>query len=123
MLQAGGGEPIALGAKISCMVNTTRVSLATITAADVVGEVSVTATQGRRDRKNGCWPRYRSEAHEWEIVQVKPPVRVSSYVTQDGDERTSETEFSLVQDADHATQLSTEERRVGKECVNQGRFR
>src|SRR3546814_13906601 len=95
MLQAGGGEPIALGAKISCMVNTTRVSLATITAADVVGEVSVTATQGRRDRKNGCWPRYRAEAHEWEIVQVKTPVRVSS----------------------------SEERGVGKECVRTCRSR
>lgn len=109
MLQAGGGEPIALGAKISCMVNTTRVSLATITAADVVGEVSVTATQGRRDRKNGCWPRYRSEAHDWEIVQVKTPVRVSAYVTEDGDERTSETEYALVQDVDQVMQLGAYE--------------
>lgn len=109
LLQAGGGEPIALGAKISCLVNTTRVPLATITAADVVGEVSVTATQGRRDRKNGCWPRYRSEEHDWEIVQVKTPVRVPSYVTEDGDERTSETEFSLVQNVHQVMQLGAYE--------------
>src|SRR3546814_15393256 len=103
MLQAGGGGLIALGAKIICMVNTTRVSLATITAADVVGEVSVTAPQGRRDRQNGCWPRYRPEAHEWEIVQVKTPVRVSPYVTPDGAARTSDPQFSLLQNAAQAT--------------------
>jgi len=72
MLQAGSGEPMRLGARISCLVNAPRVSLATVTVGDVVGEVSVTATQAQRDRINGVIPRYRSEGHDWEIVPADP---------------------------------------------------
>jgi hypothetical protein len=97
ILQAGGGEPLRLGAQVGCLVNTPRVSLATITIDDLAqGEVSVTATQRQRDRINGVIPRYRSEDHEWEIVPGAP-VRVASHVTEDGDQRTREIEYALVQ--------------------------
>src|SRR3546814_8727932 len=47
LAQAGGGEPIRQGAKLSAMVSAPRVSLATITSKDLVGKGSVVATIGR----------------------------------------------------------------------------
>jgi hypothetical protein len=106
MCQAGGGEPMRLGAKLSCFVNTPRVSLATITADDLAdGDISITAMQPRRNRINGVVPRFRSAEHDWEIVSGDP-VRVGAYVTQDGGERTREIEFPLVQDKSQAAQLA-----------------
>jgi hypothetical protein len=97
ILQAGAGEPLRLGAQVGCLVNTPRVSLATIGIDDLAqGEVSVTATQRQRDRINGVIPRYRSEDHQWEIVPGAP-VRVAAHVTEDGEQRTREIEYSLVQ--------------------------
>ncbi|SNS53043.1 hypothetical protein SAMN06295912_108111 [Sphingomonas laterariae] len=105
MCQAGGGFPIALGAKISCIVNTPRVSLTTVTTNDLAGGAKLTATQPRRDRINGVVPRYRSEAHSWEIVPAKL-VDVPAHVTFDGGPRTREIEYSLVQQAGQAAQLA-----------------
>lgn len=96
ILQAGGAEPVRIGAMLSCIVNTPRVSLGTITAADLAGPCTVTATQGRRDRINGIIPKYRSEDHQWEMVDAAP-VRVDSYVTFDGRRRTRSITYSLVQ--------------------------
>ncbi len=104
MLQAGGGAPVPLGGKISCTVRAPRVSLATVTGADVVGEASVPGTKSRRDRINQGIPRYRSEAHGWEIVPAGP-VRVDAYVAQDGGLRSREMTYQLVQDAEQAAQL------------------
>ncbi|MDX3884021.1 MAG: hypothetical protein QHC65_06340 [Sphingomonas sp.] len=105
MCQAGGGWPISLGAKVSCVINTPRVALTTVTSADLVDDVSVTATQSRRDRINGIVPRYRSEAHGWDIVPGAA-IRVPAHVTFDGDERTREVEYSLVQNVNQAAQLA-----------------
>ncbi|SEM63061.1 hypothetical protein SAMN05192583_0896 [Sphingomonas gellani] len=105
MLQAGGGEPLRLGAQIGCLVNTPRVSLATITVGDVVGEASVQATQSRRDRINAIIPRYRSEANDWTVVAGSPVV-VADYVTFDRRQRQKEVEYSLVQDLTQSQQLA-----------------
>lgn len=105
MAQAGGGVPMRLAAQLSCMVNAPRVSLATITAADIVGEASNVTTQSRRDRINGIIPRYRSEAHDWEVVPASV-VRVPAYVTADGGERTREVAYPLVQDVTQASELA-----------------
>ncbi len=105
MLQAGGGEPISLGAKISCFVNAPKVVLDTITIADVTGRVSAQLTQPRRDRINRIIPRYRSEDHKWEVVSAAP-VAVDDYVAFDGGERTKEADYPLVQDVDQASQLA-----------------
>lgn len=105
MCQAGGGEPMRLGALLSCFVNTPRVSLATITADDLAdGDISVTAMQPRRDRINGVIARWRSEEHDWEIVS-SDPAHVAAYVAQDGGERTREIEYPLVQNKAQAGQL------------------
>jgi trimeric autotransporter adhesin len=97
ILQAGSSEPLRLGARVGCLVNTPRVSLATIGIDDLAqGEVSVQATQRQRERINGIIPRYRSEDHDWEIVPGAP-VRVAAHVTEDGGRRTKEVEYPLVQ--------------------------
>jgi len=109
MLQAGGGAPMKLGARISCIVNAPRVSLNASdpwTGADLLGEAQITATQSRRARINTIVPRYRSEAHQWQVV-ANAPVVATTYVTEDGGERRSrEVEYSLVQDPAQAAQLA-----------------
>jgi hypothetical protein len=105
MAQAGGGEPVRIGALVSCTVNAPKVSLDTITYSDIVGEAVVPATQSRRDRINGIVPKYRSEDHGWEVVPADV-VSVGTYVTEDGGERTREVDYPLVQDVDQAAQLA-----------------
>jgi hypothetical protein len=97
MLQAGGGEPIALGAKISCLANTPRVSLATITKDDLAGDLAVTGTQSLRDRINGVIPRWRSEAHNWEMISGDPIVIADHVAADRGLERKRTLELQLVQ--------------------------
>lgn len=96
MLQAGGAEPTMTGAMIGCRVNTPRISIATVTGADLLDGLSIAATRSRRDRFNTAIPRYRSEDHEWEVISGTP-VSVPDYVTQDGGVRTKEIDLPLVQ--------------------------
>jgi hypothetical protein len=105
LAQAGGGEVMQLSARLSCLVNTPRVSLATITRDDIVGRASVTGTQARRDRINGVTPRIRSEGHGWEVVPLDI-VRGDTYLDEDGAERTREIDYQLVQDGDQAAKLA-----------------
>jgi hypothetical protein len=107
ILQAGGGRPMRLGAKISCLVSTPRTSLATLTGADVVGEAQITGTPSRRTRINTIWPKYREEAQGWEIVSTDAAIQVAGYVTEDGGKvRSREVEYPLVQSPVQAAQLA-----------------
>lgn len=108
ILQAGGATPVLLGGVISCLNRAPRVSLATITHADIVGDCNFTNTQPRRARINTVIPMYRSEAHDWQMVSAKA-VSDPTYVAQDGDERTREIQFPLVQDVDQVTMLAAYE--------------
>jgi hypothetical protein len=112
MAQAGGGFPMPTGAHLSCLVNAPRVSLETITEADVKGQVSAPQMRTRRDRLNGAIPRYRSADHGWEIIPGNA-VRNSTWLADDGGlEATREVEFALVADVgdgagkDQAAQLA-----------------
>ncbi|WP_285020222.1 hypothetical protein [Novosphingobium sp. fls2-241-R2A-195] len=97
LCQAGGGEPVRLGATLSCIINTPRVSIGTITVDDFIGNASVTTTQTRRDRVNGIIPTYRSEDHKFEQVPAGV-VRNAAYLAQDGGiERTKEVTYPMVQ--------------------------
>jgi hypothetical protein len=107
--QCGGGYPMPSGGKLSCLVNTPKVSLATITEQDVKGIVTAPQMGTRRDRLNGAIPRYRSPDHAWEIV-AGDAVRNATYLAADGGkERTREIEFGLVKDKDQAAQLAAYE--------------
>lgn len=105
MLRAGGGKPMRLGAKVSCVVSTPRVSIATLTSADIDGTLEITGSPGRRDRFNTARYRYRDESFDWEFIQADP-VSISAAVTEDGETRTKEIDFGLVQDKDQGAQLA-----------------
>ena len=106
MLQAGGAQPTMVGGIITSINSAPRVSLATITRDDIVGKCTFTGTQARRARLNGIIPQYRSEAHDWEMVSAEG-VSIPSFVTLDGDERTKEVTYPLVQDVNQVAQLAT----------------
>jgi len=104
--QCGGGYCVPMGAQVGCVINAPRVSLATITSADIRGEASAAGTKGRRERINRVIPRFRSEAHGWEIVSAAP-IEVATHVTEDGGLwRTREIDYPLVQAVNHAAQLA-----------------
>lgn len=106
LLQAGGGAPVFAGGRLTCIVRAPRVSLKTITGADIVGAARITGTKPRRERFNRIVPQYRSEAHGWQMVAAGP-VEVADYIAADGDERRSrEVAYALVQDAAQAAQLA-----------------
>ena len=96
ILQAGMGEPLALGAKISCLVNAPKVSLATITIDDVIGEASVSATQPRRNRFNTVTPRYRLEANNWQLLPGAP-ISVAEHVAEDRGKRSKVLDYPFIQ--------------------------
>lgn len=108
ILQAGGGTPVFTGGIISCINRAPRVSLATITGDDIVGDCSFSGTQPRRTRINGMIPSYRSEAHDWQMIPAQG-VLVAAWVAADGGERVKEQSFPLVQAVDQVTQLATYE--------------
>jgi hypothetical protein len=121
MAQAGGGFPIRQGALLSAFVSKPRVSLFTINENDLAGPIKMTAMQTRRARINGIVPKYRSEDHDWEIVPGDA-VRSTTYATEDGEPRTREVEYSLVQcfsghTPDQAAQLAAYEVADGREIT------
>ncbi len=106
ILAAGGAEPVFAGGTLGVRIRAPAVSLDTITEADLADEsVSVTSMQSYRDRLNAIVPKYRSSAHNWELVAADA-VRVSAYETEDGEEKIEEVAYNLVRDADQAAQLA-----------------
>src|SRR3546814_18338324 len=81
--------PTQTGGLIGCMVNTPRVSVATITGAHLLDNLSYAANKSRRDRFNTVIPRFRDEDSDWQIVSGAP-ISVPDYVTADGGRRTKE---------------------------------
>ena len=101
ILQAGMGEPLALGARISCLVNSPKVSLATIGIDDVVGKPTVSATQSRRDRINTITPRYRLEANNWKFLPGAP-ISVAQHVAFDKGKRSRLQDYPFIQNTPQA---------------------
>lgn len=103
---AGGAEPVA-GARLSFKYSAPTVALDTITADDLTDDSrSVMAMQSFRDRINTAVPKYRSELHNWEIVDAEPAV-ISTFLAEDGEEKRETWPFNFVKSADQATQLAT----------------
>jgi hypothetical protein len=110
--QAGGGYPIPTQAKLSCLVNTPRVSLETIEESDVKGHVSVPQMAMRRDRLNGAMARYREPSLAWQVLDGNI-IRNSDYLAADGGTtKTKEIDLPMVSDKHQAAQL------VGYEVAN-----
>lgn len=104
---AGGGFPIKAGGMLSFHYWAPRVSLDTITEADLgEDEASVVATAPWRDRINTIIPKYRGQSDQnWEMVDGAA-VSVSSYVTEDGEVKQLSWPWNLVKDVNQASQLS-----------------
>lgn len=109
ILQAGGAQPIWAGGMLRLRISAPRPSLFDITADDLAdGSVEVQAMKGYRDRRNSIVPKYRAEDHKWEYVQGDA-VTASTYLAEDGELKTEEVQFDLVQDKDQAAQLAAYE--------------
>lgn len=101
---AGGGEPVP-GGKLTFKYSAPAVSLATITEADLTDDNrSVTAMQSFRDRINTGVPKYRSPAHNWELVDAEPVVN-ATFLAEDGEEKREVWPFNFVKLPDQAAQL------------------
>jgi hypothetical protein len=107
LLRAGGGAPIQLGGALSCVVRTPRVSLATLTGADIIGSIDMSSAPSWRDRYNTAFPRYREAEQDWQFVALDPVVVASALAADGGEERrTPEIDLAFVQDKDQAAQLA-----------------
>jgi hypothetical protein len=105
-MAAGCGEPVVTGGVLSVRYRAPQVALATVTEDDLADDdASITAMQSYRDRLNGIVPKYRSAAHNYEFVSADK-VSVSTYVTEDGEEKVEERQWNLVRDVDQAAQLA-----------------
>lgn len=105
-LQAGGAEPVLLGDRLSCFVNTPKVSVATLRGPDAVGEFSLDAAVPFNERINTVWPSWTVEELNWEVTSSPAPVQVQAYVDDDGGVRSKELSLPLVQNATHAGQIT-----------------
>lgn len=106
IMVAGCGEPVVTGGVLSVRYRAPQVSLATITEDDIADDdFQITAMQSYRDRINAIAPKYRSPDHNWEFVTAEK-VSVSTYVTEDGEEKVEERQWNLVKDVDQVTQLA-----------------
>jgi hypothetical protein len=106
IIETGAAKPLWRGGKLGLKVNMPRVSIYTVTDADLAdGDVEVTAMQPWASRLNGIRPKYRSEVNKWEYVQ-SDLVSVSTYMAEDGEEKIEERQWDLVQDKDQVAQLA-----------------
>lgn len=109
IMEAGGARPVHNNAILSVVFDAPKTALDTFTEDDLApGDVAIPSTQSFRDRINGIVPRYRSEAHNWEYV-AGSLVSISQYVTEDGEPRDKERQYSLCQQSTQAAQLAAYE--------------
>lgn len=102
---AGGAEPCFKGSKLGLKINAPRIPVGTITIDDLAeGELTAPGMQSWRDRRNTILPKYRSRDHKWEYVATDPVV-IADYLTEDGEEKSDNPQYDLVEDADQAAQL------------------
>ncbi len=105
LAQAGGGEVFPVGGVLTCTHAAPRVSIGTITSADVIGNVVAPSTARMRVRRNTIIPRVRLEEQGWEVVPIAA-VSVPEYVAIDRAPRPREVEYPLIQSARQGAQIA-----------------
>ena len=104
--EAGGGEPIVHGGKVTFDFWAPRTPVATIGRNDLLAAPVVSKLgRGWKERHNTLVPRYRSADHQWNYVQADA-VEVSAFLTADGEEKTDERQWDLVTSVDQVTELA-----------------
>lgn len=115
ILIAGGAEPVWVGGLLTLRINQPVTSLTTITVDDLADqEVQIRTMKPWRDKYNTIIPRYRSEANRWEYVQ-SAAVTSSTYTTEDGEVKSTEIQYDLVQNKDQASELAAYDLVNGRE--------
>lgn len=103
---AGGGVPIFSGGLLSVHFDAPAVSLGTITGADLAeGDYSTTKMQGYSNRINTIVPKITDPGSNWEQIALDP-IRFSSLITADGEEKRQEFPFNLVKGKKQGAQLA-----------------
>jgi hypothetical protein len=106
LLQAGGAIPARNAGKISCVSRAAApASILTISAADTAGPVEFQVGVPREGRVNTITARCVQEDQAWELVDLEPQTS-STYVTEDGGERSRGVTYPYVSDKDQAAQLA-----------------
>lgn len=106
LLQAGGAIPARNAGKISCVSRAAAPSsIVTISAADTAGPCEFQVGAPREGRVNTITPRCVQEDHAWELIDLDPQTS-STYVTEDGGERSRGVTYPYVSDKDQAAQLA-----------------
>lgn len=104
---AGGGRWFEQGGQISFDWHRPRVSLVTITDADILEDGGdIITTQSLRDRFNAVLPRYTDPNANWNQVTAEKIVG-STYVAEDGREIVKDWPLNLVRDAQQAGELAS----------------
>jgi hypothetical protein len=103
---AGGAEPVP-GGVLTFKYAAPKVPLDTITIDDLVtdDEMSVVTMQPFRDRLNIVVPKYRSPAHDWELIDAASVVN-NTFLTEDGEEKRDVWPFNFVKNVNQAAQLA-----------------
>jgi len=106
ILQACAAEPTWAGGKLGVKISAPRVPVVTIGLPDLVdGEISVQAMKSWRDKVNTVVPRVRLENQRWEYTQLEE-VTASTYLAEDGEPKSYEVQFDLVQQPDQGAELA-----------------
>lgn len=107
MLQAGGCAPIHVDGVLTCIpIAAAKSSVVTLETEDILGPIQYARTPSRLDRKNSAFPRFRSPAHNYDMVTADIVER-DIYLAEDGGRRRSrEIELPYVPDVEQAATLA-----------------
>jgi hypothetical protein len=96
---AGAAMPVWSGGILDLKLSKPVIPLDRVTKDDLAGgSVAVPAMKRWRERWNTIIPRYRSEPHRWDYVELLEPVVEPTYLLEDGESKTDTRQYDLVQD-------------------------
>jgi len=120
-LQAGGCYPDTIGGRLTCLARVgPKVSLATLDRSDLLGGIESVRSPRRLVRRNTVHPRYRSPAHDWDMVTADPVSR-AVYVSEDkGRTRSRVIDYPYVTQLNQAAVLARYDVADSREGFNGG---
>jgi hypothetical protein len=106
LLQAAGCEPARVCGMIGLVCNAAPVeSLFDVSNADTAGDFSIALQASRLERRNVSLPKFKSEAHRWEMTALRP-IGDPDWITTDGGRRATGPSYPTVPDKDQAAALA-----------------
>ena len=117
ILASASAKPVNHSGHLSVFCDAPMASVLTLTKADVVGSVELSTSTAWRDRRNRAIAFSRSEANGWEMIGGEP-IAPSTYLAEDGEQKTLEINLPYVQDAVQANQVGAYELVNTREFLN-----